>query len=459
MADARDRLLEASAARLRQRTILLGAAGAATGATSAAFFDASWQFVGFANVNVIQSSLPFAAPIAASAFAAFAIALWGDWRALISRTHLALAVDKKANLNLAYATAVDVKGEHATRPLAQNLLASADAAAAAFDVASAWPLLTRPIISFVAATFVIGSLTSALYLGPLNAQPSTHIVSPTEIEDLRKSAQDLSDRLRQEAVLRDEPVLEAIARAIRERIVQAEPDATQDQLQEALAALLDQASTAFGDRPPSWLNADRFTNDQAQGSNADAAIANRADASLRDGIDMYAMDLDAVEQIRRDWEALDILDAANVASNEMDNPGGEITPGTAEAPPSAAMSMQKLEPKQLQIAAREAVGASADSGKGPADQAGGGSSDLLGESFALGANGAEDFSLPQSTQETGRRIRISLPPSESEQGLAGAGSGEAGATVSAHAPVPVTRSTISASHRSTLSRYFEKVSE
>ncbi|MBJ6987910.1 MULTISPECIES: hypothetical protein [unclassified Devosia] len=397
--------------------------------------------------------------MSAAAFAGIGlgVVLSSDWRRLANPQHLALAIDRKSDMRLGYATALEAYSRDESSSVAKALIDNARAASSGLDQAKLWPYFTKTVQVFLAVNLLVGGLALALQNTVLtpSLQPVVE-TSERSADDIRDSAQSLADQLKREAIGRNEPILEALARAIEERVANASEETSSEELEAELDALIDQAKSAFGDTPPSWLNNNRITGKPQDGTAGATITGGPRNAPEQAGDDTFAINLDDLESARRQRQ-LNIMEANGEQLDETEA-FGEITEGDNK-PMSGAMSMQKLEPKQLQIAAREAVGASADSGKGPADQAGGGSSDLLGESFALGANGAEDFSLPQSTQETGRRIRISLPPSESEQGLAGAGSGEAGATVSAHAPVPVTRSTISASHRSTLSRYFEKVSE
>lgn len=441
--------------RARLKLRLFGAAclGASSATTLTLVVDTGLRLLGQDGLVPLNQFIS-AAALAGTGLGVF---LSSDWPRLSNPKLLALAIDRKSEMRLGYATALEAHSRDESSPVAKALIDNARSASGGLDYATLWPYLTKTVRVLLAANILVGGLAITLQNTVLATpvSPVTEAASRS-LEEIRETAKSIADQLKREAIGRNEPILEALARAIEERVSKADENLSSEELEAELDALIDQAKSAFGDTPPSWLNNNRITGKPQDGTAGATITGGPRNAPEQAGDDIFAINLDDLESARRQRQ-LDILEANGEQMDETEA-FGEITQGDNK-PMSGAMSMQKLEPKQLQIAAREAVGASADSGKGPADQAGGGSSDLTGESFALGASGAEDFSLPQSTQETGRRIRISLPPSESEQGLAGSGSGDAQSAASANADVPVERSTISTNRRSTLSRYFEKVSE
>src|SRR5690606_7264103 len=136
---------------------------------------------------------------------------------------------------------------------------------------------------------------------------------------------------------------------------------------------------------------------------------------------------------------------------------GRAASGNGDLPEGFSFAPKKIEADALQAAGREAIGAAKESGSGPSEQAGDGSRALGGEALTEAAEGETSMPLPQAAQETGRRIRITLPPSGGDE----AASGEAGGTASARAGIAANktmeRPTVPAAQRGAVGRYFERM--
>ncbi|MET3926626.1 hypothetical protein [Devosia sp. 2618] len=409
--------------------------------------------------TALSAPLPvLQAALAAIILGALAAAIYCVWnRALLRPGSLALAIDRRGGMDLAYATALEVAAAPTQGPVAQSLLSSARERSANLDLRRLWPLGVKPLRNMLIA----GLIAAAAALGITLAQPplletSASLEASTDAESIRTDAQDLADRLNREAVLRQDPMLAAIARAIEERVADAAPEVSAEDLENELSALADQARDAFGENAPSWLNQRGKASQLPDGATATAGGSGPRNPDVQQGIDVFAINLEDIESARRNQE-IATLEADGRSADEETEALGKIVPGDNK-PAGSGMTPEKIEPQQLQAAGRESVGAAAESGKGPADQAGAGTSALEGDSMVDGVGGDDPMALPQSAQETGRRIRVTLPPSEAEQAANGAG-GAAGAGAGSTTNGTVERPSLPAGSRPSLARYFERVGE
>jgi len=370
---------------------------------------------------------------------------------------LALALDRQANMDLALATASELQPSTAPSSVEQALLSDMRARAAHLDVKRLWPIAVKQVWVLLGVSLAAGSM-SLIVSAMIQADAPAHLETAASDEDIRSTAQDLADRLKREAVLRQDPLLEAIARAIEERVAEANPETTSQELETELDALIEQAQSAFGEQVPSWLNNRKMNGQMRDGVRGQTISGGPRSLDQQRGEDEFAINLEEIEQIRRNRQ-LEIMEADGRSPDEQDNSFASMSSGDGK-PPGSAMTAEKIEPKDMQFAGRESVGAAAESGKGPADQAGGGTSGLEGDSLVKGPGGAEDMSLPEAAQEAGRRIRITLPPSADELAAAtGSAPGGAGASSGVPADRTVERSTHSVGSRAALARYFGKTSE
>jgi|GEM_PF-7100272 len=382
------------------------------------------------------------------ALAAFAAARAGrtlDWGPL------ALRIDRASRMGLVYATAVEIAGRNDAGPVASALLSEARRKAAALDYRRLFPLATKSLRQ----TFIAVLVTAGLAIGLYQALPPLTLAAPPPVEaavdDIRADAQELADRLNREAVLGQDPTLAAIARAIEERVVQAQAETPAQALASELDALIEQARAAMGERAPSWLDQrPRSGAAPETGAMPNAGTGPGNNQLPVQGDDVFAISLEDIESARRAQE--NFVEPRGLVRGAEAPASGDSTPGDNE-PAGAGMPPQKIDPEQLQAAGRESVGAAAESGRGPADQAGGGTAGLDGEAMSADAEGQADMALPQAAQDTGRRIRIALPPAEGE---AAAPSGQAGTAAGSQGLRTVDRPLVPAGSRALIGRYFER---
>ncbi|SDG89215.1 hypothetical protein [Pelagibacterium luteolum] len=452
-------ILEDSRKRLLARAALLVMASAlAAGAIawlSLTMIEAAHR-QGWIEASLTLRVIPaVAAALLIGAGVATAISI-GWNRAILAHGALALSIDRQANMGLAYATAVEVAVRSPAGPLSRALVSDMRTHVAGIDISGLWPLVIPLIRNLAIAAIVAAGAAAAMSatLPPIEVIPAS--TTAPDSNQTRDHAQNLADRLNREAVLRQEPILAAIARAIEERVARASPDVSADALDDELNALIDQALAAFGENAPSWLNDRRASGQMPDGSNVATGVSGPQNSNLQQGTDEFAIDLEAIESARRNQDVA-ILEGDGREPGEESEAMGEIRPGDG-GPPGSAMTPERIEPQEMQFAGRESVGAAAESGRGAADQAGAGTQSLEGETMVPGADGNVDMTLPPAAQETGQRIRITLPPSEAEQSIAargGAGSASAGGETTQ----TVERHSLPTGNREALGRYFERLAE
>lgn len=370
---------------------------------------------------------------------------------------LALSIDRRADMRLAYATAFEATSQSPDNPIVHALIADTRARIAGIDAARLWPLA----IPLVRNLILVGTIAAAAAaIVSLATVPSETVAPPpvaSSADQTREEAQDLADRLNREAVLRQDPMLAAIARAIEERVIDAAPDAAPEALDEELDALIEQAHAAFGENAPSWLNERREAGRMPDGSNIATGVSGPQNPDAQQGTDEFAISLEDIASARRNQE-IAALEADGRGPGEESAAMGEIRPGDG-TPPGSGMTPERIEPQAMQFAGRESVGAAAESGRGAADQAGSGTQSLEGETMVDGAGADDTMALPQAAQETGRRIRITLPPSAAEQAAAEQASGAAGASAGGMTTQTVERPSLPAGSRAAVARYFERLAE
>lgn len=451
-------VLDGSRRRLLDRAgLLVAATGLAAGAVVWLGLSAveGARRLGWIAFSDPQPVLPIAA--AAALLGAALGAIYCFWsRGTLRPASIALAIDHRAGMGLAYATAVEAAAGPSPGPVALALIVGARSRAATLDPRRLWPLGVEPVRTILIAGLVAAGAALALNLAlPPLAEPAAPSVA-FDAEGTRADARDLADRLKREAVLRQDPMLAAIARAIEERVADAAPEISAEDLESELDALADQARAAFGESAPSWLNERGTTGLLPDGAVASGGSGPR-NPDMQQGDDVFAINLEDIESARRNQQ-IAILEADGRSPDDETEALGKIVPGDNK-PAGSGMTPEKIEPKQLQAAGRESVGAAAQSGKGPADQAGAGTSALEGETMVEGAGGDDPMALPQSAQETGRRIRITLPPSEAEQEASGGAGGAAGTGAGGNTTGTVERPSRPAGSGPALARYFERLAE
>ncbi|WP_290686645.1 MULTISPECIES: hypothetical protein [unclassified Haematobacter] len=362
---------------------------------------------------------------------------------------LALVIDRRAGLGLAYATAVEAARRPAQGRVAPLLLSDLRREAAELDLRQFLPLWARPMSVALAACLLAVAVALALHITLPAPGVTALLPEPPPAEETRTRARDLVERLLREAELRQNPMLAAIGRAMAERVAEAPPEADDRLLNEELGALTDQARAAFGASPPAWLAP------PGAGANLPGrgGMGAQTPNAKPEGEDTFAVDFNELDRARR-------AQAALRAAEELGPDTGASGPQNAasrggEAPAGSSIPPQRIDPAALQAAGRETVGAALDSGRGPADQAGAGSRSLDGEALSeRAAEGDTAMPLPEAAQDRGRRIRITLPPPAGGSATASQVTAGQGAGPGSHQTVE--RAPLSADSRAAVGRYFER---
>lgn len=358
---------------------------------------------------------------------------------------LALLIDRRAGLGLAYATAVESARRAAPGPVAPLLVFDQRREAARLDLRHLLPLWVRPLSAALVACLLAGGLALCLHTTRPAPEESPLRQDPAPAGETRARARDLIEALSREAARRQDPMLAAIARAMAERVADAPPTADDRALADALDALTDQARAAFGATPPGWLET------PGPGTAAGADAGAQGSSAEPKGDDTFAIDFNELDRARRAQAALRAAEDAGpdseaAAGRNAGSDAGGAPAGTSPAP-------QRIDPAALQAAGREAVGAALDSGRGPADQAGAGSRTLDGEALTEAVAGESAMPLPEAAQDSGRRIRITLPPAEGSEAALRTPAGQSSGLA---APHTVERTPLPAGSRAAVGRYFER---
>jgi hypothetical protein len=416
------------------------------------------QRLGWVEFDINLPTLPVIAGAAAiGAFGAAIVYLWQ--RKLRESRAVALLVDGRAGMNLAYATAIETTEQATPGRVAAALMRTARERAEQLDIPRLLPLWTNRLRKTSVTGLALAAIAVALHFAmpplPQSAGQQQAQTQAPAAEQTRAAARELAEKLALEATLRKDPVLAAIAKALEERVADSAPDAEADKLNDELSALLDQARSAFGDNIPNWLGDQRLAEDMQGGSDqmAGNSVGQRPDPQ---GIDTFAVNPEDIKRARQAQAA--ILEATGNDPDDETEFSGEVTPGSGDSASASSFTPKKMDNEVLQAAGRESAGAAQESGKGRSDQAGQGSRELQGQSLTEG-EGEGPLELPQAAQETGRRIRITLPPSADSGAGPLAASGTAQGQAGEATTHTMERSAIPANSRAVVRQYFERPSE
>lgn len=414
--------------------------------------------LGWVALDLDLPALPVIAGAAAIGALGATIAYLSQKKRRESRA-VALLVDGRAGMKLAYATAIETTEQATPGRVAVALTKTARERAEQLDIPQLVPLWTNWLRKTSITGLALVAMAVALHFA---MPPSPHSAGAQQAEtpapapdETRTAARDLAEKLAREATIRKDPVLAAIAKALEERVADSAPDTEADKLNDELTALLDQARSAFGDNIPNWLGEQRLAEEMQGGSNqmAGNSVGKRPDPQ---GIDTFAVNPEDIERARQAQAA--ILEATGNEPDDETEFSGEIQPGSGDSASASSFTPKKMDTEVLQAAGRESAGAAQESGKGRSDQAGQGSRELEGQSLTEG-EGEGPLELPQAAQETGRRIRITLPPSADSNEGSGAASGAAQGQAGEAPTRTMERAAIPANSRAAVRQYFERPAE
>ncbi|NDV01190.1 hypothetical protein [Pseudoroseicyclus tamaricis] len=401
--------------------------------------------------------VPFAAVASLLVGAAVALVLW---RRRPAGAALAFRIDRRAGFGEAYGTAIDVAGREETPgPVGQVLLEHLAPRARSLDTSRIEPLFPRPVIVLAAVAAVL-LLAVGLSLGLRQGAAPAPAAAPrpleeAEPEDPEAALQAAAERMAADAEETGDAYLEAVARAIEDRLEQARAGGGEISSAEA-EDLLEHAARAYGEDQPDWLGegagerlaglGDRLEEEARQ----EAARAARAEQEADRPPGMYDRPPDMAERYvgRGEDELRSDPNAPSGEAAASSDPG--LTGGGGEDEP------RRMDSEDLQFAGRVPVGAALQSGRGESNMAGLGSQDLQEDAdFAgLAAETGETILLGGQASPDGNRIRIELPPeveaaAAAEAAAAGFASGGAeGPAAGARA-----RSVVSLEGRDMVARY------
>ncbi|MBM9595960.1 hypothetical protein [Roseitranquillus sediminis] len=338
-------------------------------------------------------------------------------------------------------TAADVSGAWTQHrgPVARGLLQRAQAAAERTDAHRLVPLLGR-------GAKVAAALAAAAWLVVLTAPPRADRkvpvpalaeAGPSEPQATAAQASELAALIGADAEMQDNDLMDRVAAELQNVVRKAgRGEMTQSGMDAAVGGLLEQARTAYGDRPPAWLPSEGERSADIGERLASHRAAQAAAAEVQDG-----------------------LQASPVGDPSPDmaagGAGGDVQ-GTATAGADAARGA-------LPGAAPEAgaakgtfssAGASTQSTRGAGDQAGLGSVALENQAAAglPGWEAREAMEVAARAPSSGARIRLEVA-AEPGAGAAGArgeeiraGSGASGLTLR--------RERVGPSDRVAVARYF-----
>ena len=382
----------------------------------------------------------------------------------------AFFIDRVGGFDEAYGTAVelvDTPGAE-SEPVPAQLLAAVRARAGTIAVAPLVRILTP---GFLAALALMLALVAAVWWldrvpAPIPVDPASETAVPAEPAGAETLAS-VVEMLAEDAGRRDDPLLEAIARTLSERVASAGGEPMSDALQRQINDLLDQAAAAYGEDAPRWLGTsqsmrlseleDALAAMQAAHTAAPSATPldpfrpQVNDIQATEGPEMYGARPELAERYadRTSDEISGGAEAAALGEAASDLEGGAPSRGP-----------QLMQPEQLQSIGAIPVGAALDSGRGASNAAGLGQEDLRADdAFArLDAPPAEDMVVSAEPQAEGSRIRIEIVPELAEGGVAGAANAIGGQTGTGSSE-PVARDFIPATARDIAARYFERAAQ
>lgn len=328
---------------------------------------------------------------------------------------IARRLDARLDLDDRLSTALDISAHQGkeTGPVARMLVSDVNERVRGFVPALLVPMFTASMLWAAGIAVVAAGINWALPGGQevrLEAPPAIGGGGlGVTIEDVIEIA-----RLVQiDADTRDEDLLGATAANLRSLAQEAAQGLSQDQIDQRLAAFMDDARLGYGGTPPRWL----------PGANEDLNTVGERIAAHRDELAQQAAESGSFAQgsvavpegAQPDVPFAD-LGAIGMPSAEREGgEGGEAVPGGL---PQAGLGDNPQSPGDEPVSAQGTVpvGASMQAGRGEGDMAGLGSQPLLGtEDVGIGEGpGGEDLTLTSAEPIAGNRIRVQMPPSADE---------------------------------------------
>ena len=390
------------------------------------------------------------------------------WTRRRSPVEEAFFIDSASGFDEAYGTAVELARSPApvSTPVPAQLMATVRAGLDRISIAGLVRIFTPGFLAALALVVALGAAIPIVQRLPVPILPElaaeeARSPGPADAEALAT----IAEMLAEDADIRDDPLLDAIARTLADRASTPAGASMSEPMQQQINDLLDQAAATYGEDVPSWLGATegaRLAELENALATMDPAEAPGAAPELELAIDPYA--------VLNEIFTSDTSDLLSAAPSELaGQPGSEEIGGGAEGGGETTPNLegdatgqgpQLMPSEKLQSIGAIPVGAALDSGRGVSSAAGLGHEDFRADDdFArLGFVPAEDMVVSAEPQAEGSRIRIEIVPETAEGGEAGA-AGAIGGQTGEGSTEPVARDFVPATARDIAARYFERIAQ
>ncbi|NMA99752.1 MAG: hypothetical protein GX970_16890 [Phyllobacteriaceae bacterium] len=444
--------LHAVIARRRLRAILHGVLAVALAAAAALVISLLGQRLGFPGTNAPLLIIGAALLAGVGSF----VLAKSQARPVGSE---AFWLDRNSGLEEAYGTAVElVDGRHAGSAVVGALFAKVEKLAGDVAPKRLIPLATPLFMLGLAALVVL--LGTAIHLRQLPPPVTDTAITADAVAPAidPEALTAVSEMLSKDAELRDDPLLDAIARTLAEAMAETPAEELSEEHQAIINDLLDQAAASYGETAPSWLGATEgsrlFELGEAVAS-MDPMDAPGARPELELAVDPYA---------NAQFPGFDpslFGTPSDLAGGQVGDEGGEgadvasdmtgALDGDASGP-----GPQLMPAESLRAIGATPLGAALDSGRGVSHAAGLGQEDFMAdEEFSrIGFDPTEEMVLSAEPQQGGR-IRIEMVPEASSSATTDAVSGGRAQTASTTSQT-ADREYIPADGRKVAARYFER---
>lgn len=373
----------------------------------------------------------------------------------------AFKLDRASGLEEGFGTAVELARADAPvdTPVVAKFIRTVEARLGVLPDTRVVPVFTK---AFWAGVVILAVLAAAaLYVRQMPEPIAAETAAGDEDAAALETLETITEMLATDAELREDPLLEAIAQTLTDKIAEAAGAPLEERLAREVNDLLDQAAASYGENVPSWLGSTdgaRLLELDDALAEMDPADAPGAQPPLELAVDPYYVPPE--ERFTSPAGDFGMMQEASEGAGES---------GLTAADPEASgnldgltlgQSPQAMTEEEIDAIGATPVGAALDSGRGVSHAAGLGEEDFRADDeFArLGFEPTEDMLLSAEPQAEGARIRIEIVPDANVTNVAGATSGIGGQSGTGSTE-PVDREFIPVSARGVAARYFERTAQ
>jgi hypothetical protein len=373
----------------------------------------------------------------------------------------AFRLDRAGGLEEGFGTAVELARASAPvdTPVVAKFIRSVEARLGGLPETRVVPVFTKGF--WVGLVLLALLAVATIYVRQMPQPMTAETLAGEQDAAALETIESVTEMLATDAELRENPLLEAIAQTLADKVAEAAGAPLDERLAREVNDLLDQAAASYGEDAPSWLGSTEGSRllelDEAL-AEMDPADAPGAQPPLELAVDPYYVPPE--ERFSSPPGEFSTAPEAGEGSDET---------GLTAVDPEASgnlegltlgQSPQAMTEEEIKAIGATPVGAALDSGRGVSHAAGLGEEDFRADDeFArLGFEPTEDMLISAEPQPDGARIRIEIVPDANVTNVAGQANSIGGQSGTGSTE-PVDREFIPVSARSIAARYFERTAQ